>query len=124
MLEKRISNRDSVDHVGSLLGQLLNGSLPLVSLPCYNVRLRGRRNRPRSPNGRNVAAFQFIGHVYGRERYTSKSTRPASSFPSTCALTLHISRTMPTMRSRDVGQRTRSGNRVHGTRGYTLSLFK
>lgn len=57
MLKERISNRDSPSHVGGLLGQLFNGSFPLVSLPRYNVRLRGRRDCPGSANGRNVVAF-------------------------------------------------------------------
>lgn len=124
MFEKRIPNWNSIGHVGSLLGQLPNGSFSLVSLPRCNVRLRGRCDRPRSPNGWNVAAFQFIGHVHGRKRYTSKGARPALSFPSARALTLHISRTMPTMWSRNVGQRARSSNRMRGSRRYALSLFK
>lgn len=124
MLEEGIPDRDRVDHVGSLLGQLLNGSFPLVSLLSYNVRLRGRRDRAGSQDGRDVVAFQFVGHVHGRERHIEEGARPTPPFPSACALTLYVSRPVPPMRSGDVGQHTRSGDRVRGPRGHALSLFK
>jgi len=68
--------------------------------------------------------FSSLAMYNGWEHYTWKGTRSASSFPSTCALILHISRTMSTMRSRNVGQRARSGRRVCWSRGHVLSLFK
>lgn len=114
MLEEGIPYRDRVDYVGGLLGQLLNGSFPLVPLPSHNVRLRGRRDRAGSQDGRDAAAFQFVGHVHGRERHTEEGTRPTPPFPSTGALTLHVSRPVPPMRPGHVGQHTRSGDRVRG----------
>jgi len=104
MPEERVSHRDCAHHVGGLLGQLFNGSFPLVPLPRHNVRLCGRCDRSGSSYGRDAATFQLASHVHGRKYYTQKGTWPIASFSATCAPTMHVSRTMPTMRSGNVGQ--------------------